>query len=472
MRTKIVLWGANEKDEKLLIGIELLEEKNKVNIHTFAADDVTEEFYAQMMNLWRNGNEIPFPEKYITLERDLTVTDSLLPDEIKVERTDIINRAKTEWHFVVLSKRLHETYKTEVEDFKEKISALKQFDSVIWDELKGFWDKVQEQVREKNLFRDHSDSLRKETNEVFETLKGLRKSFDEEFKKTSKENVQNFTDMISRIEEKIEKGLGLQPLFNELKNIQRSFKDAKFTRDDRSKVWSKIDGAFKTVKEKKFGSKEGGGGSSALDRIGRRHKGLESAISRMQSSINRDKKDLKFQNSRIANTDGQLEQQIRQAKTKMVEERINSKEIKLQDMLKTKVDLDRKMDLEKAKEEKRKEAAIVKETEAKLKEKISKEIKEASEQRAENEADLKKAASAIKDSKSKKPVEIIEKVELPTEEITTPPTEEPKEESIVDAISATMGEAIANVVDTAKAVVEIVSDQIEDKIEELTGEEE
>ena len=32
MKTKIVLWGTNEKDEKVLLGIELFEKENKVKI--------------------------------------------------------------------------------------------------------------------------------------------------------------------------------------------------------------------------------------------------------------------------------------------------------------------------------------------------------------------------------------------------------------------------------------------------------
>jgi len=167
MKTKIVIWGSDEKDQKCLLALELLTEENKVKIHRYPADVVTEAFYNQMMNLWRNGSPVPFPEGHTEIIRDLSMSEDLLPADIKVERTDLINRAKTEWHFVVLSSKLRESYDNEIQELKDRINQLTNFDDGIWQELKGFWDKVQTQVREKNLFREHADHLRDNTNELF-----------------------------------------------------------------------------------------------------------------------------------------------------------------------------------------------------------------------------------------------------------------------------------------------------------------
>ena len=153
MKTKIVLWGTNEKDEKLLIALELVAEDNKIKLHTFPEQVATEEFYNKMMNLWRVGNDVTFPENHQLIEKELSITEDILPETIRVERTDLINRAKTEWHFVVLSAKLHQTYKTELEDLREKVGKLESFEASIWDEMKEFWNKIQAQAREKNLFR-------------------------------------------------------------------------------------------------------------------------------------------------------------------------------------------------------------------------------------------------------------------------------------------------------------------------------
>ena len=106
MKTKIVLWGANEKDEKLLLAIELLEKDNQIGIHTFNEALATEEFYNKMMNIWRDGGQVPFPDGFESITRELKMAESVLPDNLKTDRTDIVNRAKTEWHFVVLSNKL------------------------------------------------------------------------------------------------------------------------------------------------------------------------------------------------------------------------------------------------------------------------------------------------------------------------------------------------------------------------------
>jgi hypothetical protein len=115
MRRKLVLWGSNEKDEKLLVALELLEKDNVVNIYTFPESVATEEFYKAMSEKWKDDEEIEFPAGYTKIERKLSVSDSILPDDIKVERPDLITRAQAEWHFVVLSSKLYGMYKTELE---------------------------------------------------------------------------------------------------------------------------------------------------------------------------------------------------------------------------------------------------------------------------------------------------------------------------------------------------------------------
>jgi hypothetical protein len=78
------------------------------------------------------------------------VTEGLLPDDLKVDRTDVIQRAQTEWHFVVLSTKLHQVYQQELAEFKEKIQQLSTYDNKVFDGLKAFWDKVQSQSRDRN----------------------------------------------------------------------------------------------------------------------------------------------------------------------------------------------------------------------------------------------------------------------------------------------------------------------------------
>ena len=395
------MWGNDAQENKVLLAIGLRDKENVVDIYVFPEEIATEEFFNILMNQWRIGEPVAFPDQHKHIERPLTVSDSLLPDDIKVDRTDIILRAQAEWHFVVLSAKLHENYKDEIESIRAKIENLQEFENSVWEELKGYWGKVQEQVREKNLFREHAEELRETTDELFDKLKQLRKKMDDQYKSKSKEFVESFMDELTEIQKKLEDGLGLKPIFDDLKKLQRKLKDTDFTKEHRRIVWQKIDQLFKEAKAKRGGPESQAGGS-AFDRTKRRYDGLMNAIQKMERSISRDKNDLEFQNKRIEKTDGQLEAQLRQAKLVMIEQRVISKEEKLADMKKTQAALEERMKREEAKLEKIKEQKEVEKAKEEIKGKIQEQITLSKEALKEQEDKLKKAAEAIKESKGKK----------------------------------------------------------------------
>jgi len=304
MKTKLVLWGANATEEKILIAMQLRPEDNKVDIWTFPETVATDEFARQLLGDWRNDVAVAFPESATHLERELSMAESLLPEEIKVERGDIVQRAQTEWHFVVLSSKLNEVYRSELNDLKTKVADLKSFSNDTWGELKAFWAKVQDQVRERNLLRGHADALRDDTNALFGKMKELRSALDDEFRQASQSQYDDFMLRLSNVETRAAEGTRLPALFDELKELQRSFRGIKLTRDHRSKIWQRLDAAFKVVKEKRFGP-NANNESSALDRLNRRYNGLLGAIDKMQKSIDRDQDDLNFQQRKIDSSDGQ-----------------------------------------------------------------------------------------------------------------------------------------------------------------------
>lgn len=433
MKNKIVVWGTNEAEEKVLIALELQPDTNKVMLYTFPEALAPEEFVNEMMNTWRaDKGSVEFPEGHSALERPLSVADSLLPDNLKVERGDVINRAQTEWHFVVLSTKLHKAYQEELAELKERVSRLGSYDNSLWDELKSFWDKVQEQSRDRNLFRDHADNLRDETNVLFEDLKKLRSKLQSEFMEVSQQVFDELNEKMDLIDKKIQAGGGkLGAIFDELKNIQRDYRDAKLSNEHRNKVWNRIDAAFKAAKERRFGPAANEG--SVAERHERRLQGLNEAIKRMEGNVKRDEDELNFQRKKIAATEGQLEAQIREAKIKMVEERLNSKREKLNEMYQTRQQVERQIIQTKDKEERRQKMEEAK--------KVAKDA----------------IAAEVKTSVLESPM--TETADAPP----PPPAEESEEkgEGLLESIGNVIEETLEDVSDTVQAVASVLGEKAE-----------
>ena len=388
MKTNLVVWGTNANDEKVLILMELMADDNKVVIKTIPENLVSDELEKKLMDEWRTGSAVELPEGITTIENELSVADNILPEDLKTDRTDVIHRAQTQWHFIVLSSKLNKLYQNELEDFYEKINKLKEYSQETWVDLKNFWQKVQEQVRDKNLLAEHAGNLRESTNVLFSKLKELKSSLEDETRKASAEILEKFKETMSDIEQKINEGNRLQSIFNDLKEIQNAFRDMKFTKEDRSEAWERLDNAFKSLKDKKYGnnttnSAEG----SPLVRIQRRYDGLIEAVKKMESSIDRDKSELSFHTGKASNTERQLEALVSQAKLAMIQERISSKEEKLAEMLKTKEELEARMSELKLKEDARADQEKYEAAKKAAQDKIANEIKQASETRADTNED-------------------------------------------------------------------------------------
>ena len=351
MKTKLVLWGQEKDENKILVALELKPTINQIRISVVPAEVATEELYKQLMSEWRDGKEVVFPESTTHEDIELTITGALLPEGIQVDKPEVVQRAQTEWHFVVLSTKLNQQYQAELETLDEKITLLETYSQEEWEGLKVFWAKVQEQMRDRNLLRNHANILRDHTNELFAKLKNLRSIQDAEFYTEAEERYNKFVTALDNIDERIANNASWYQLFDDLKRLQRDFRSTKLTRDLRTKVWNRLDGAFKTVKEKRFGSSAN---TSPYERVKRRYDGLLTAIDKMKRSIKRDNNDLEFEDRKVNSSfAGQLETQIRQAKIKMIQERVGQKMEKLSGMEKTLVELEEKLKGIKEKERKR-----------------------------------------------------------------------------------------------------------------------
>ncbi len=468
MNSKLVLWGTNAQDEKILVALELLVEENKVKIYTFPDKIVLDDFYDQMRNHWRVGKEVTFVEGFTEEIRDLTASETLLPDHIKVERTDLIEKKQLEWHVLVLSSKMHSQFKSELDSIRNRVEQLDSFDNSIWESLKSFWAKVQNQIKDGILTRNYANDLRKGTDELFDQLKTLRKKLDEEYRSKAKENFDWFTVKLDEIEKRIEEGLKLSGVFEDLKELQRKFHNTKFTKEFREKVWNRLDGSFKAVKDKRYG-KKASNENSATTRMNNRYEGLLKAIKRTEFSRDRDLKDLEFENRRIQRTDGQLEAQIREAKIKMINQRLKFKEDKLKEMYATKTQLDKKMAKQQEKERLDK---IRREKEAAAKAKIQEEAKATKENMDDATKEKLAAAAEEINSSKKKKKDLVDKVMDTVEEVRDM-IEEKMEDTIISAkaaavvISEEVSEKMEPFTEKGKEVVDDLTSKAEEKVEEV-----
>lgn len=386
MKDRLVFWGKKDEGQKVLITIDLDEDEGTYDVQVIRAENVTEDFDNLVRNEWRNNSgDVVFPEVEAQFTKELSLTHDMLPKEYEVDRDDLLKMAQAEWNFFVLSKRLKNTYNEELEEYEEQIESLKEFSQELWNNMKSFWGKVQKQISERNLARRHGNDLKRRTNAVFSSLKTLRAKTEKKFVEESVELKAQFLEKLKGVESRMEDGKSLRHLFDELKKIQKEFKKFRFTRQDHNEVWERLDGLFKDIKAKKYG--KSASGNDPLVKTSNRVDGLTAAIGRMKRSINKDRKELKFQKNKIERADGQLEAQIRQAKLSMLEERIHAKELKLEDMYKTERQLtDRLSSLQKKAE---KEAA-----KQEAKQRIAKEIEEKQNQ-LEHDPKVQEAATKI-----------------------------------------------------------------------------
>jgi chromosome segregation ATPase len=426
MKNKVVIWGTNAQNEKVLIALELQETANKVVVYTIPEPIASEEFITQLNEVWReNKGDVTFPEGHDRRESDLSVTESILPEDLKADRPDMVTRTQTEWHFIVLSDKLHRAYQTELDALRERVAKLTEYDNELWQTLRGFWDKVQEQSRERNLSRNHANTLRDATNQLFDDIKKVRSRAEDVFQTASLAILEEVNAKLADIEERISKGGNkLHIVFDELKALQAQYRNAKMSNEHRNKMFDRIDAAFKAAKERRFGPEANAG--SAEDRHNRRMTGLLEAMKRIQDSLKRDEDELEFQRKKVANTEGQLEAQIRQAKIKMIEERLSSKKAQLADMEKTRADVERQIKQAGDRADKR--------------------------QRMDN---------AREDAKR-------EIASITTKTAAAAPTENvPATQSMMDVLANVIGESLEDVVDTVKAVATVMSEKAGDVIEEV-----
>ena len=337
MKDNIVFWGADEKDQKILVVLRLRANDNLIDIWTFPDKILKQDFIDHLFGDWQEIDITSFPEGYTHIERNVSNTE-LLPEDIKTDQTDLIKRAEKEWFVKVLSMRLFAMLKMEVDALHEQVMALKEYDQEYWDSSRGYWDRIITNTNERNLNREQAKELRELVNNSFERLKELKETTNKKWEEEAQANFFSMNKELEQIEKEIKDApTQARKLFSRLKNLQTSVKEKRLSNSGRKQLWNKFNILFTEVKSKLA--------VSSVDRFDKRIKGLKDAINRMKSSIGRDKHEIEFQNKRAGSSRAtQLEMQLRDAKIQMTQTRLSSKEEKLKDMEKLLSDLNKQKD--------------------------------------------------------------------------------------------------------------------------------
>ena len=416
MKDNIVFWGANENDQKILVVLRLLASDKKVKIWTFLKNGLSPDFVEQIFADWDDIDTTTFPESNTFEERDVTEND-LLPENIKADSTEIVIRAEQEWRVKVLSMRLFEMMSNEINSLYDEVNDIVEYDRTLWDTAKGYSEKLNLHNNERNITRNQFGELRVTLNHCFTKLKSLMESENEKFNTEAKENKDKVLAKLKEIEEKTKSGKNVGGLFNELKKLQTDIKNIRLSRDGRRKIWDMMNVQFGILKEKR--------NQGAGSRLEKRIAGLQSAIDKMEQSVKYDRDSVKFQNEKANNVNvGKLEMQLREAKAKMIETRIASKQEKLDDMHETINKL--KKDL--AKVENAKSAKAAKSEGKKPNNKKATESKKTAESKiaAEKPVEAKPTEPKVEAEKPTEPKAEVEKPAEPKAEVEKPA--EPKAE--------------------------------------------
>ena len=352
MRDRFVTWGTLE-DSRRLFTFELDADEAQIIRRVVPATASNEELLQTIINAWNNHTTMPFPEGTKTERIPLQASGTIVPDGADVDDKVRVASAEREWPSDIVSAQLRRQFRAEFEELHDVVGNLTVFDEGVFERLKGVWNKVQSELTNKVIRYEHTHELRKLSDELFAKMKDFRRGKEKEVRSKSKELKKDFRELLAGAQTRLEKKENLRGLFNDLKKIQEAISKASLSRDDRNSLRKSIDQLFKATKsEINATGQDAGILTEQRVRLEKRLNGLQSAIKRMKHSVHRDNQDIFYENRRIERAGNQLAEQLGAAKMGMLKERASSKQVKLDDMLSTEADLQKRLDKIKKREEK------------------------------------------------------------------------------------------------------------------------
>jgi uncharacterized coiled-coil DUF342 family protein len=336
IKNRFATWALNEKEEKILVTLELNTDNFNVDIQTVKGGDVNTELADTILKNWVDGGDVVFPDTTEKMSRSFT-DESILPENIKIEgKTGAIRQLQNEWSYLLLSTKLFSQFIIEMEELKRKASELKTYSSELFEEAKSFWEKVLEYRKEREISQDKLNGIKEEINQVFDHLKVLKENMIKEKDAVSDKVKSEILEAIELVKKKMEgKDVHFKSLMDELKEIQNGLRTTDVKRDVKNLLFDEIQNCFEFIKTKRDEVLGGG--------VKNRVEGLSQVADKMRKSLEMDLKDLEFNRKKLSTSNTRLEEQLREAKINVLKDKIESKEAKLADIQATLDKLQQKM---------------------------------------------------------------------------------------------------------------------------------
>lgn len=355
MNTRLVLWGEIGTDRKALIALYLQEETAKIHIYAFPKEQVTKELQDSLFVEWKNGGDYPFPDDAIHWEVDAN-SDTILPEDVKVERPEIILQSQHKWSKKLMSSRINQLLSDETALLEEKASSLGEYDQSLWDKAKAQWEKIASYQKKNEITWEQTTALKEKINGVFDALKAVKRISTEHEDQANAVLLKQFQKRIGELQAKLIYSDQWKFIFDELKKIQQELKDAPLRWNHKRAIYNNVNSIFDDLR--KYRSTE------ILNKTKSRITQLMKILDGLKDSIARDQENFNMQVEKMQHyTRGKLSADEIKSRFSYIFDRIKEKENKADGISQTITQLKKEIEKEKKQLEEREQARLKREQE-------------------------------------------------------------------------------------------------------------
>lgn len=426
MNTRLVLWGEIGTDRKALIAIHLDEETAKIHTYAFPREEVSKEIQDALFVEWKNGGEYTFPDTAIHWEIDAN-SDSILPEEVKVERLDVVLQSQHKWSKKLMSSKINQLLTDEVKLLEEKASVVADYDQSLWDKAKAQWEKIASYQKKNEISWEQTTVLKDKINAVFEALKAVKRINHENEDQANAVLVKSYFKKLEDLQSKLIYNDQWKHIVDELKKIQTELKDAAIRWNQKRAIYNQVNAIFDDLRKYRM--------TEVVSKTQERITQLNKILNGLKDSIARDKESYAMQVEKMQHyTRGKLSEAELSNRFGFILDKTKEKETKVAGIMQTIAQLKADIEKEKKQQKEREEQKLKREQEDLAKKEEVAAKKQKTEKTAEQAVTGDIAAAIIEEEK---PLMVEDVKELPDEIIPvdnlvntvpiaeTVPTEEP-----------------------------------------------